>query len=90
MGGLLELAKRDRKQEHDWNVNPITSKCVQIYNNKVCGYNSKRTIQGALMLTMLRVHNEEAWKMTGKRILFLLHKYQARDFAFILNIFNQV
>jgi len=61
MGGLLELTKRDKKREHDWNVNPITAKCVQVYNAKVKGYNSKRVIQGLLMLHMLRIHNLEAW-----------------------------
>ena len=57
MAGLLELSKRDKKKEHDWNINPITAKCVQIYTEKVRGYNSKRTIQGILMLHMLRLHN---------------------------------
>lgn len=75
MAGLLELSRRDNKQKHDWNTNPITSKCIQVYNKKVVGYNAKRTIQGALMLNMLRIRNVHAWETTSKRLLFLLHKY---------------
>ena len=61
MGGLIELSRRDKKREHDWNVNPITAKCIQVYNDKVKGYNSKRVMQGLLMLHMLRIHNLDAW-----------------------------
>ena len=61
MAGLLELAKRDRKQQHDWNTNPITANCLQVYTQKVRGYNAKRTIQGALMLRQLRIRNPLAW-----------------------------
>ena len=50
MAGLLELSKRDKKHEHDWNTNPITANCIAVYTEKVQGYNAKRTIQGALML----------------------------------------
>lgn len=90
MAGLLELAKRDKKQNHDWNTNPITAQCIRTYKESVRGYNAKRTIQGALMLHMLRIRNAEAWELTGKRLLFLLHKYSARDFAFMLHTFNQI
>ena len=61
MAGLLELAKRDRKHEFDWNTNPITATCLQVYTQKVRGYNAKRTIQGALMLRQLRIRNPLAW-----------------------------
>ena len=44
MAGLLELSKRDKKNKHDWNYNPITARCIQEYTKKVKGYNAKRTI----------------------------------------------
>ena len=87
---MLELAKRDNKHEHNWNVNPITAKCVQVYNNKIKGFNAKRTIQGALMLHMLRINNATAWELTSKRLLYLLHKYRARDYALMLHIFDTI
>ena len=44
MAGLMELTKRDRKGEHDWNSHPITKRCISIYADSVHGYNAKRTI----------------------------------------------
>ena len=44
MAGLMQLSKRDRKQEYDWNTNPITANCIAEYTKKVRGYNAKRTI----------------------------------------------
>ena len=32
MAGLLELAKHDPKGVHNWNQNPITAKCIRVYN----------------------------------------------------------
>ena len=29
IAGLLDLIRRDRKNEHDWNTHPITSKCLR-------------------------------------------------------------
>lgn len=51
MAGLLELSRRDKKGKHDWNVNPITARCVSVYTAKVEGYNSTRLLQGLLMLS---------------------------------------
>ena len=90
MGGLLELAKRDREQKYNWNQHPITSKCIKLYVKLVQGYNAKRVIQGALMLNLLRIQHPKAWEMTSRRVLFLLHKYKARDFALMLRLFNEV
>lgn len=28
ISGLLELGKRDKLQEHDWNIHPVTQKCL--------------------------------------------------------------
>ena len=55
MGGLLELAKRDREKKYNWNQHPITAKCIKLYVKLVQGYNAKRVIQGALMLNLLRI-----------------------------------
>ena len=74
MAGLLELAKRDKRSLHDWNANPIAQKCIEIYTQKLPGYNAKRVLQGALMLSKLRIRNREAWIQTSKRILFLRNR----------------
>jgi len=29
IGGLIELAARDKNQEFDWNVHPISEKCIE-------------------------------------------------------------
>ena len=61
MAGLLELSRRDKGHKHDWNTNPITAKCIRTYVDKARGYNAKRTIQGAMMLHMLRIRSPKAW-----------------------------
>ena len=40
------------------------------------------------MLQMLRITNKRAWEATSKRLLYLLHKYRARDYALMLHIFD--
>jgi hypothetical protein len=29
ISGLIELGKRDKNHEHDWNLHPITAKCIK-------------------------------------------------------------
>ncbi len=61
MAGLMALARHPKQHEHDWNVNPITARCIGVYNQRVRGYNAKRTIQGAIMLYKLRIRNVNSW-----------------------------
>lgn len=42
------------------------------------------------MLRKLRIKKVSAWRVTANRLLFLLHKYQAHDFAFLLKLFNSL
>ena len=42
------------------------------------------------MLSKLRIRSAPAWEITSRRLLFLLHKYRARDFAIILHLFHHV
>ena len=42
------------------------------------------------MLHLLRIRSGQAWEITSKRLLFLLHKYRARDFALMLSIFHTI
>ena len=42
------------------------------------------------MLTFLRIRSVKSWEITSKRVLFLLHKLKARDFALVLSLFHQV
>ena len=32
MAGLLQLSKHAKQHEHDWNLNPITERCIRVYN----------------------------------------------------------
>jgi len=33
IGGLLELARRDSKREHDWTTHPISARCLKKLKN---------------------------------------------------------
>lgn len=35
VGGLLALANKDKKKEHDWNSHPITAKCLEDLNKRL-------------------------------------------------------
>jgi len=41
VGGLLELADRDKKQEFDWNTHPITASCLKDVKARVGGFSTK-------------------------------------------------
>ena len=44
LAGLGELYKRDKKQVHNWNTNPITAKCIDVYCRRVKGYNARHVL----------------------------------------------
>jgi hypothetical protein len=44
ISGLLELGKRDKKNEHDWNQHPITAKCIKDLKTRIPVLNSKNVL----------------------------------------------
>lgn len=55
ISGLYELAKRDSKQEHDWNSHPVTAKCILDLKNRLPRMNAKNVLQAALLMQNLRI-----------------------------------
>ena len=45
VGGLMELANRDKNQEHDWNVHPISAKCLAELKEMTPRLNTKHLAQ---------------------------------------------
>jgi hypothetical protein len=89
ISGLIELGKRDKNNEHDWNQHPITVKCIQDLKSRIPVLNAKNVLQCSIVLDNLRVIDSEAWQITSTHILRLLHKYKGRDMAQLLHLFDK-
>ena len=89
ISGLIELGKRDKKSEHDWNQHPITTKCIKDLKSRIPVLNAKNVLQCSIVLDNLRVIDSEAWQLTSEHILRLLHKYKGRDMAQLLHLFDK-
>jgi hypothetical protein len=44
ISGLIELARRDKNQEHDWNNHPIVLKCLGEVKQRLPRMNAKNVI----------------------------------------------
>lgn len=44
IGGLLELGKRDRNQEFNWNNHPISSSCLIDLKTRIGNMNAKNVL----------------------------------------------
>lgn len=81
MGGLIELAKRARNLNYDWNSHPIVSNCLQSLKKRQPRLSAKHIAQVQLILHGLQIKDQEFWNDNAKHVLRMLHLYKARDFA---------
>lgn len=88
ISGLIELAKRDKAQEFDWNNHAITAKCIEDLKKRLPRMNSNNVLQASLLLQGLRVVDQAAWNLVAKHALKMLHKYKASDLARFIHIFD--
>lgn len=44
IGGLLELAKRDKNKEHDWNNHPYVAKCMDDIKKRIGMFHHKNVL----------------------------------------------
>lgn len=44
VSALLELGKRDKKQEFDWNAHPVTQKCLEDLKERLPKLNAKHVL----------------------------------------------
>ena len=89
VGGLIELANRDKQQEFDWNEHPITAKCLDDLKFRQPNLNPKHIAQTQLILDRLRITDSELWQLNSLHTLRLLHRYKPKDFAQFLDIFSR-
>lgn len=61
ISGLIELGKRDKNGEHDWNQHPITAKCLKDLKSRIPVLNAKNVLQCSIVLDNLRIIDSEAW-----------------------------
>ena len=89
IGGLIELANRDKKQEFDWNTHPITVSCLNDVKKRLGTLSTKHLAQTLLILERLRITDAELWQSSSVHVLRLLHRFKARDFAHFLDVFDR-
>ena len=61
ISALIELGKRDKKQEHDWNVHPTAQKAVGLIYKRLSNLNAKNVLQTSLLLDSLRITDQNIW-----------------------------
>jgi hypothetical protein len=44
ISGLIELSRRDTRQEHDWNSHPIVAKCITELIDRLPRMNAKNVV----------------------------------------------
>ena len=89
VSGLLELGKRDIKQQFDWNNHPIAMKCLNEVKKRLPSFNAKNVVQTPMLLQNLRLVDGEAWNLAAKHALRLLHKYKGRDMAMLMDYYER-
>jgi hypothetical protein len=89
IGGLLALAKHDRKYKFNWNNHPITAEALNDLKRRIGFMNSKGVLQTALVLDGLQILDQQAWNLCQKHVLRLLHRYRGRDMALLLDLFEK-
>jgi len=89
VGGLLELANRDAEQRFNWNEHAITASCLQDMKERQPQFAARHIAQAQLIMDRLQVTDAAMWQANSQHVLRLLHKYQARDMAQFLDVFDR-
>jgi len=63
IGGLLELAHRDRDYNFNWNNHPVTAHAIRDLRNRIGYMNSKGILQSAMILDGLQIIDHKAWDL---------------------------
>ena len=61
ISGMIELGKRDKNHEHDWNRHPISAKCIKDLKQRIPTLNAKNVLQSSIVLDSLKIIDSEAW-----------------------------
>ena len=91
MGGMMELTRRTQQEKLDvnWNDHPIIRRCLWKLKMEQSRMSAKHIAQTQLILEGLKVTDKIFWRWNAKNTLRLLHKYNARDMAQFMDIFDK-
>ena len=89
VGGLLELANRDPEQRFNWNEHAISAACLKDMKARQPQFAARHVAQAQLIMDRLQVTDAAMWQANSQHVLRLLHKYQARDMAQFLDVFDR-
>ena len=89
VGGLIELSSRDQVESFDWNEHPITAVAIADLKSRQPNLGPKHIAQTQMILTRLRIRDEQFWQLNAVHTLRQLHKFKARDMAQFLDLYDR-
>ena len=87
INSFIELGKRKGQEKHDWEVHPYTKEALELLKTKIPQLNATHTSQICRALNRLNINNPEVWNMLGTQIIRIIHKFDPKSLANILDVF---
>ena len=87
INSFIELGKRKDQELHDWEVHPYTKAALEKLKQKIPQLNAKHTSQVWRALNRLNINNPEIWKALSHQIIRIIHKFDPKSIANILDVF---
>lgn len=89
VNGLIELGKRDKRNEFDFTKNPLAMEAITLLQKRVGLLSTKHVLQSALIADRLNLTDKDHWQQLAHNVLRMLHKLTPRDLAFCLHVFDK-
>ena len=87
ISGLLELSKRDKKKEHDWEVHPWVRGAFAQLENRVGQFPPKHLIMTAMAMDRLQYEDTNLYHKISDHILRMLHLFNGKMLFLVLRTF---
>mmetsp|Transcript_18612 Transcript_18612/g.21381 ORF Transcript_18612/g.21381 Transcript_18612/m.21381 type:complete len:258 (+) Transcript_18612:19-792(+) len=87
LNAILELGKRKGHEKHDWELHPYTKKAFEALKKSLGQFDAIHLSQLCMGLNRLNYNNPEMWKLLSEHVLRILHKFDAKSLANIINVF---
>lgn len=89
LGALNELSKRSPPKYVDWMTHPTTRSAMHQLKSKIDCMTAKQLCQVPILLHKLVWMDKDMWHLCESNILRMLHKFNSRDMAYFLDIFDR-
>lgn len=89
LGGLHELSCRTPPKRVDWMTHPITVSAMAHLKERIGAMTAKQIAQVPIIMHRLKWTDKQLWQECARQVVRLLHKYNSRDMAYFLDIFDR-